>query len=200
MEATESKLTEQESMKLIHNMIVTAKNQISEDGFLYLLWGWLVLAASLSNYALIKIGHEEYGGIAWIVMMFSGAIISMIYGKRKKKAEKVRTHLDEFMGYIWTAFGVCLGIVIGFGFKLGISTYPMVLMVYGFGTFISGGALKFRPLIIGGICCWALAICAFAVSFDYQLLLLSVALIVSYIIPGHLLKAKFANNSYVQNA
>ena len=74
---------------------------------------------------------------------------------------------------------------------LGLSTYPLVMLIYGIWLFISGGALKFRPLIIGGIVNWLLGITAFFFAFEMQLLILALAVLLGYIIPGHLLKRKF---------
>ena len=126
--------------------------------------------------------------------MTLGGIITMVYTARQKKKMRVKTHLDTFLGYLWTAFGVALFFVLAYMSKIGIeAAYPLILVVYGIGTFTSGGALQFKPLIIGGICCWILAVISAFVGFQVQLLLLSLAIVVSYIIPGHLLQARAAH-------
>jgi hypothetical protein len=43
--------------------------------------------------------------------------------------------------------------------------------------------------MIGGILNWLIALTAFYVSFDIQLLLLALSMVVSYLIPGYLVKA-----------
>jgi hypothetical protein len=58
------------------------------------------------------------------------------------------------------------------------------------GTFISGKLLKFTPLVVGGIINWILACIAGYLHYDYQMLLTAVAILTSYIIPGHLLGIK----------
>ena len=68
--------------------------------------------------------------------------------------------------------------------------YPLIMVIYGIGTWVSGGILKFAPLIIGGVICWILAGMAFYFPFNIQLLLLAMSILLSYIIPGHLLKFK----------
>ena len=68
----------------------------------------------------------------------------------------------------------------------------MVMMVYGFWLFISGGALKFKPLIIGGVINWVLAAFSFFIGFEQQLITLALAVLLGYIIPGHMLKNKFS--------
>jgi hypothetical protein len=62
--------------------------------------------------------------------------------------------------------------------------------LYGLGTFVSGLLLKFRPLIICGIINWILAMIAVKFDFDSQMLFGAAALLISYIIPGHLLAMK----------
>ena len=71
-----------------------------------------------------------------------------------------------------------------------MNAYPFFILFYGLGTFVSGRVLKFRPLVIGGIFNWALAIISVYVHFDYQLLIAAAAILTSYIIPGYLLRSK----------
>ena len=49
MENSEKTLTEQESLLLIGQMIQHTKQTVQENGFIFLLWGWLVFAASISH-------------------------------------------------------------------------------------------------------------------------------------------------------
>jgi hypothetical protein len=69
--------------------------------------------------------------------------------------------------------------------------YPMIMMVYGMWLFVSGGVLKFKPLIIGGIINFGCAIAGFYIHTIELILLLSFAVLAGYIIPGHMLNAKF---------
>ncbi|HEX3024813.1 MAG TPA: hypothetical protein VHP12_06350, partial [Chitinophagaceae bacterium] len=59
------------------------------------------------------------------------------------------------------------------------------------GTFVSGGLIKFRPLIIGGIINFILAVVCSRFSFDHQLLFAAAAILISYIIPGYLLRKQY---------
>jgi hypothetical protein len=68
---------------------------------------------------------------------------------------------------------------------------PGFLALYGMPTVLSGVILRFRPLIIGGVCCWALSVGASFISFEYQLLFLGAAVIAAWIIPGYLLRSRF---------
>jgi hypothetical protein len=65
------------------------------------------------------------------------------------------------------------------------------MAMYGMPTFLSGIILKFKPLKIGGICCWVLAFLAPFTPPDYQYLLMAGAVALAWIVPGHLLRKKF---------
>ena len=112
-----------------------------------------------------------------------------------KKKEKVKTYVDDFVKYALIAFLVCLTMVLFNMNKLGLNCYPMLMMVYGMWLFISGGSLKFRPLIIGGITNWIIAFAALYVDFNMQLLLLALAVLTGYIIPGHMLSNRYKRNN-----
>jgi hypothetical protein len=67
---------------------------------------------------------------------------------------------------------------------------PVFLALYGIPTFLSGIILRFIPLKAGGICCWILCMLAIFLRYDHQLLLLGLAVLLAWIIPGYLLRAK----------
>jgi hypothetical protein len=60
--------------------------------------------------------------------------------------------------------------------------------LYGLGTFVSGRILRFTPLIAGGVTNWALAATAIWFDFDYQMIFAAAAILLSYIIPGYMLR------------
>jgi low temperature requirement protein LtrA len=46
-------------------------------------------------------------------------------------------------------------------------------------------------LVYGARACWLMSIASYFIDFEYQLLLLAAAMIVSYIIPGYVLNARY---------
>ena len=190
---TEPLMNEQESLRVIHAMIDSAKKTIQDDGTLYLMWGWLVLFASVTHYLLMTMTTFAYPYLPWATMPIAG-IINAVLVSRMVKRQPVKTYIGEFMSYLWAAFIVSIIILLAFMPKLGMEkTYPILILLYGIGTFVSGGALRFKPLIIGGALNWPIAVVAFFVPFEYQLLLLGLAVTCSYIIPGHLLRLNYRN-------
>jgi hypothetical protein len=177
-------------LNVIYEMIENSKTQIRENAFFYLLWGWLVLVASLSHFIMMKLGIF-YSFLAWPVIMTAGMVISVIAGIRLGKRAGYRTHIDTAVIYLWYGFFFALMVLLAFAIGGKISweiTNALIISMYGLGTFVSGGILKFKPLIIGGICCWIIALCAFFVPGEYTILLVSISIIIAYLIPGYLLR------------
>jgi hypothetical protein len=182
-------LSKEESLSIITSMIEATKKDLQDNGSWYLLWGWLVFIACAIHYSLMKVGYE-HPYYAWMLMPLGG-VISVVKGIREEKKQRVKTFVDDFMRYILIAFLVCLLMVLlNFG-VLQLATYPLLMMIYGVWLFVSGGALLFRPLLIGGIINWALAAIGFYVGFETQLLLLAAAVLFGYIIPGYMLRSRY---------
>lgn len=195
----ETKFNEQDSLRVIHEMIENSKAKISDNGFFYLLWGWLVLIASLSNFILLKIGFEQ-AWLPWPILMIGGGIISVIAGYRIGKKAKVITFFDKAIIYLWYGFVVTLIIILvtaNFGRMSWTVTNTLIIALYGLGTFVSGGILKFRPLIFGGVFCWIISLVTLFIPELYSLLMVALSIIVAYLIPGYMLKAREKNHSYV---
>lgn len=181
-----------ESLSIIQSMVNKTQRQFSDDSFHYIMWGWLVLTASIIHFILLQM-HVMQAPVVWLLMPVGG-IVSLVYGAKQSKKEKIKTYVNTYMGYLWGAMGIAMMVVLGMGVKLGAeNVYPIMILIYGIGTFVSGGLLSFKPLIIGGIICFVLSVVSFFMVFQYQLLFIATAMLVSYIIPGHLLKAKFKN-------
>jgi len=179
-----------EKLDVIYAMIENSKTQIRENAFFYLLWGWLVLGASLSHFIMMKF-DIFYSFLAWPVIMTIGMVISVIAGIRMGKRAGYRTHIDTAVIYLWYGFFFAILVILAFSIGGKIPwemSNALIIVMYGLGTFVSGGILKFRPLIIGGISCWIIALGAFFVPGEYMLLLVAISIITAYLIPGYLLR------------
>jgi hypothetical protein len=186
----------QQSLQLIDAMINKAKNRFNENGFLYLLWGWIIFICAIVHFIALKFQLFTKPEIIWLSTI-GATLYQIVYLIKAKKKETVKTYSDGILDAVWMCFGICMGIL---SFIIGKNNlweymYPLVLMFYGIPTFLSGAVMQFTPLKIGGIVCWALAIASTFVSPLYYLLLLSLAVLVAWIIPGYLMKAKFKNQN-----
>lgn len=186
-------INEQKSMDIILETIENAKENFRDDGFFYLLWGWLVLAASVLQLALIVFIETPYNWVGWPVLMTLGGILSGIHISKLSKECRVKSHFDTVMIYLWWGFMISILLILGVTFAGVLKFYMMnalIIVLFSLGTFVSGGILKFSPLKIGAVSGWIIAGFAFFVTNEYQLLLVALAIIVAYLIPGYILKYK----------
>lgn len=191
MENNES-LSANDSLKLIESMIYKAQNRFSENGTLYLLWGWTIFFCSLVQYFSLKYTSFSNASLVWVSVVFV-MIYQIFYLSKKQKTEKVKTYTDEIIGYVWMSFGICMGLLTFIMSKLNVWMlfYPFIFLFYGIPTFLSGAIMRFKPLMIGGICCWVLSIVASFITSIEVILLLVPAVLFGWIIPGYLLRTRF---------
>jgi len=181
----------QESLHLIQSMIDKTKSRLEENRFYFLLWGWVSFAAILGQFLLKVVFEYRHHYLVWLVTIPT-AIITVVHVARNAKKEAVRTYIGESMAHLWTGLGISffiLSFIISNSKGGWLHGWPLFILFYGLGTFVSGRLLRFAPLTIGGLFNWVLALAATYVHFDYQLLLAAAAILTSYIIPGHLLKS-----------
>lgn len=185
----------QESLALIESMINKAKNQFNENGYFYLVWGWVVLFCSLVHYFVgFRLGYEMASRVwmlTWIVILYQVA-----YMISKKRAERVKTYTDDIVNAIWIVFAIVIMVTLVVIRQLpdkGFFTVlnPLILVIYGVPTFLSGIILRFNPLKFGGISCWLLALVAAFIDPYQHLLFIALAMVFAWIIPGYLLRSKF---------
>jgi|SRR5882724_5302371 len=192
---TDENFSPQQGLQLIESMINKAKDRFNEDGHLYLLWGWLVFACSIAQFILYHYFNYPYHYWVWIISI-AALIYQVFYLVKRRKKEKVRTYTAYILGYVWITFAILAFLI---GYLLGRLTlgdyffhiYPILLALYGMPVFLSGFILRFRPLIYGGIGCWILSIITTFLLYDYQMLMLSLAMVIAWIIPGYLLRIKY---------
>ena len=103
MEKEEQNLSNEESLKLITSMINTAKGNIQEGYVFFLIWGWLVIIASLLHYVFLKFSIIKHPEIAWSILII-GFFLSAWYGYKMGKKSRVKTYSDRIYGQIWLAF------------------------------------------------------------------------------------------------
>ena len=179
-------------MQLITSMINKAKNQFSESGTLYIMWGWLILICCLVQFVALYFFSNQNAYYIWYITWLA-PLYQVIYLRQKKRSSKTRTYTGEMIGFVWLVFIICLALIVFILIHLraynGINS--AVLVMYGMPTLLSGVILKFKPLKIGAIGCWLFAVLSTLMMYEFQLLLIAAAVIIAWIILGYLLKRKF---------
>ncbi|HTQ27440.1 MAG TPA: hypothetical protein VMI35_04895 [Puia sp.] len=191
----EEAFSPEQSLELIRTMIDKTKNSVADNSFYFLLWGWLVFAACIMQFVLKVIVQTPYHPVAWY-LMFVGIVFSILHAVRRRNDRSVRTYVEEMLNYLWISIFFSY-VLFGFIFaRMGWQNcYAFYMLMYALGCFVTGRLLKFPPLVWGAIGSWALAVVSTFTDFDVNILLCAAAIMISYIIPGYLLRNKYKNQS-----
>ena len=181
----------EQSLQVIQSMIERAKQDVANNSFYLLLWGWLIFIAALLNFGLMKFTSFEQPYLAWN-LVWIGAIASIVKGVKDSKKIAVKTFVGETMKIFGISQGILyFGLAFFFGkFDLWAISFPLYILVYAVTCFFMGALMQFPLLKLTGLLCLPIMVIAVYVSFDWQLLLMALAILISYIIPGHVLSAK----------
>ncbi len=179
----------QQSLQIIQAMIDKTKDSVADKSYYFLLWGWLVLIAALAQFVLKVIVRTELHPIVWN-LMWVGIILSFWHGRKEKGTRRVKSYVDDSIRYLWTGVGInqLMIIIVFANHGDWQNSYTFFILLYSLGCFVTGRLLKFRPLVWGAIVGWMLAILSVFTTYDYNILVLALAILVTYIIPGYLLR------------
>ncbi len=180
-------LTTEQSLAIITSMIRNAKGNMRDSSFYYLFWGWLVALTSFAQFYLDVYSNFAHPYIVWLIGI-PGWVITMIYSFRQGRNESVSTYSDSLVKWIWIGFTFSILIVIFGGSYFNFQITALILLFSGFATFINGLVIRFKPLIIGGASFWIFTPIALYVGVHYAPLIMAVAIIIGYLIPGYILK------------
>ena len=192
---------EHNSLQLIESMINKAKNNFSESGTLYLVWGVVIFVCSLVQFIGIYYFNNENVNLVWILTWLV-VIYQIVFLSKRSKKERVKTYTADIVKFVWICFACCMFLFIFIlqYQKAFASITPAILVMYGVPTFLSGVILKFRPLVFGGICCWALSVGSVLIPVEFQPLFICGAVVFAWIVPGLLLRKKFNSSYKIENA
>lgn len=177
----------QESLDIINQMIGEAKRSYITTGLASIVWGTLIVICSLTTWVQI---HFQFriGFDIWLLLLVA-LVIQMIVSFKQGNQKAFRTRLEGTINAVWTTFGVCIMLI-----SIYQNVVPKVpntiflyLVLYGMPTFITGMAVKFKPMIFGGLVCWALSIVSLFTSFEVNVLLMAISGLAAWFIPGVIL-------------
>jgi hypothetical protein len=200
MEAQEienEKFDETRSLQVIHEMIEVSRRKLKNDGILFIIWGWVLFYSCISRYLVYKILFSnmqirvfKYVGFALTLFVFASTIY--YFWQQRKKAQ---TYIGISLRYVWFSSVVCMVLInqvlnnIMHEIKFELQ-HPIFMVLIAFAVVVSGGILRYRWMIAGGILFGLLAYASSFLTLHDQLLLEAIAWFVAFIIPGHIL---FAN-------
>jgi hypothetical protein len=210
--ATEQQLSEQESLRIISQMINKAKNSFHDTGIGPMLWGGVIALCSLVTWARLHYGFKLPFDI-WLLTL-AAILPQILITMKEKRIRRARSYDDANIDYVWLCFGIAIFLVshintvfinklediykvyrdaAGKWPDFGLSSYAssIMLLIYGFPTVITGAIMKFKPMLWGGIACWLCCIISVYTPMKTDMLLTAFAAIAMWLIPGLILWSKY---------
>ena len=191
---------EKKSIQLIHEMLQVSKRKFQSDGILMVLWGWILSANYFTDYLLrtndVHYELKWYIKIFFVIILISGIAFTLFYILKQRK--KVQTYVGVSLRYVWLGMilsQVLVNLIIfnvmqEVNFEL---QHPIFMVIVAFATVVTGGILRYRLVIIGGLCFGLLALVSSYLPLSTQLLLEGIAWFIAFVVPGHILYSKRNN-------
>lgn len=212
MDTSEQQLTEKESLDLIARMINKAKDACHDTGIAAIMWGTVIAVCSLVRLAELQFDFGLPFDIYWLTF---AAVIPQVYiSIKEKKNRKVKAYGDEFMDYLWIAFGICIFLMVyvtghmfsewktaaqdfkqatghSSSFRLYEYSSSLFLLLYGMPTFVSGVSMKFKPMLWGGLLCWICCLVALYTPVKADLALVALSAVFAWLVPGIIMEKDY---------
>jgi hypothetical protein len=182
-------LLPQESLALIAEAIRKTKENYRENSRFFLLWGWLIVTASLGFYVLRQYTATRFFFLPFPVLSAVGIVMSLVWYRQLKAEAPTETYLGYFFNRLWLVVGIGFIVVVFVSVSRGWSPFLYTPVVAGIGTLVTGLAMKFRPLVWGGILFFTAAVAGIYLPNAGLPLLNGLAMIGGYLVPGYLLKS-----------
>ncbi|HEU4471991.1 MAG TPA: hypothetical protein VFR58_12955 [Flavisolibacter sp.] len=222
----EKDLSEQESLRLITDMIRKAKRSYHENGTSAILWGSVIAFCGLMSFARLR-WKVDIGFDVWLLTL-AAIIPQAIISVRQNRNRKVISHTENALNAVWIVYGISIFALVfyfntvpaatdrilaeegrllyeGTGanakeFKSFIpSSGSLLLLLYAIPTLATGLAQKFRPMIIAAILCYIFFMISCFVPTDLDMLLNGLAGIFNWLIPGLILRRRFLSRKKAEN-
>lgn len=182
-----------ESFEIIESVIKQAKTRFEENGFAFILWGIIVPICWFSQAYLIAIGK---GAISWYpyLIMPLVSMISIIYYVKKKNFKQNPLKLVSSRLWLFTGVNIMI-IAFGFNSYLESNLTSIILLLMGIATAVAGSFIRSSLLLYCGIMLNLSAYIAFFIPWKNQALFMGIIAILTFLIPGILLRIKHKKNN-----
>jgi len=216
----EKNISEQESLRLIQEMIGKAKVRYHESGASSILWGTVIGICGLISFAELQ-WNFSIGFDIWFLTI-AAIIPGVWFNVRQAKRRTVKTHNEAATDVVWTVFGISIVCLVLYSnivpavsrqfftadniellsrnkltgelkeYRVStLSLSSIFLIIYAFPTIATGLITGFRSMTIGAIVCYCFFIISLFTPFKYDMLLSGLAGIGNWFIPGLILQSRY---------
>lgn len=186
------KISQEQSVQLIKEMILQAKGNIAnETGIYFLLWGYVIVIASILDFVIKFTNLEINTGYVWIISVLIGAVCHYIIGQKEKNNKTTTTHIDFISSRVWLGFIAGVLVIQVFFWISGDFDFitPSILFIYTFALYLTAVVCKFKQLYISVAICVCCLFSYLFISPIYHTIPMAIAMLSGNIIPGHLLNS-----------
>ncbi len=189
----EKNLNEQESLELISQMIRNTKQRLEDgSGLPFLIWGYTTFFVSMAVYYFLnKTGNPQYNWL-WFGIPVIGAMGMFVSQKTKQKHSK--NYIDRVIANIWTVMGIAAFFTSFSAFFVRIPVLPMMILLMGIGTALTGLVIKFKPVIVSGFIGMASCVIPYIIHDNIQIVVFGFIFLIMMVIPGHILNYQRRRN------
>ncbi|TCJ18816.1 hypothetical protein EPD60_03380 [Flaviaesturariibacter flavus] len=213
----EQPMSEQESLRLITEMIGKAKKNFHETGTSAILWGTDIAVCGLTSFAE-RYWNFKVGFDVWMLTL-AALVPQVVISVRESRQRVVRTHVQEAMNAVWLVYGLSIfALVFYFNVVPGaeeralaargtvlleqvngvtrdghirIPSYgSLLILLYGIPTLATGIAQRFRPMLVGAVLCYLFFIASCFTTTTWDMLFNGLAGIANWLVPGLILRAR----------
>lgn len=186
MDIRDSELTPIQGLQMITEVISKTKDNLREHSFPFLLWGWLIAAASFLFFILHAFTAFTLYFLPFPILAATGIVITIRFFAGHRFASE--TYLSYYLKRMWLVLGLSFILVVLINLIGGNPPFTYTLLIAGIGTMVSGLVLRFRPLVAGGVVFLSLSLASVAIPDRFKPLVMGIAVIFGYLIPGYQLK------------
>lgn len=180
-----NKITPEKSFEIITQIINEAKLKFEENGFIYVFWGVLISIASISQFILLKNEYYDINYYPYFLMPIGGIYTGYYFFKKNKNKHN---QISKIVSISWITISLNI-MILGFVFAVVLKEHltPVILILAGIGTIISGGSIKNKLIIYSGLVINISGILCFKLEWIYHSLLMGIISIIALLIPGIIL-------------
>jgi hypothetical protein len=188
---------ENQSIQVIREMIEVSQKKLKNDGILFILWGWISFITYLLEYIFQYVAHTYQVTVFKRYFTTGIAIVGLAFTVMYvfRKSRRVTTYIGVSLRIVWISMfaGMVLinliqnNVLHKINFELQL---PIFMILVSFALVVTGGILRYKMILAAGIVFGLLAYLASFFSLHQQILIQSIAWLIAFVIPGHILHAK----------
>lgn len=182
----------------IRGEVMSHKELTGEN--LFLAWGYPTAIVLLLEFVALLLWNEDWCDWLWAGIPLAGTPLMVYFLNQDYERTHRRTLAENVILQMWIFIGIasCIGGgTMGFAGVFHECFFSLLSLLCGMGCFMTGIILQFRPKTICGIIAALLAAVPLFFQGDlwpWQLLVTTITIVVSLIIPGHLFRHHVKNS------